>query len=680
MRRATNKYYRPDIDGLRAIAVVSVLLFHAKAPYVTGGYVGVDVFFVISGYLITSIILRELKSGSFSMIKFWERRVRRIIPALFVMSLSTAVAGYFLFLYPLDSENLGKSLVALPLFLSNLFFMRRDTYFDTEVDTYPLLHTWSLAVEEQFYLFFPILLWFLWRFSKSKMRTVVGLLGVVSFGLSVYLLHFVPGNFFSAPLVPHSFWGGASNATAAFYLLPTRVWELIAGAALTNVAGVQLQRWQAELTSLLGIFLVLSSMVLLDATSSVPGLAAVLPVGGVILVIFAHHNTKTIGSKFLSWQPLVWVGLISYSLYLWHWPLLVFARTVYGTLNLFQTVSILLASGYVAWLSYKYIEMPFLQRTRCSSRLGMFLCGASMLVVLAISGYLLLRLDTQARVPEQLASIPMAENSLGSTYWRCFRSYGLPALLREGPCVLGVRKDQVIPDFALWGNSHAGAIATTIDELATAHGAYGVSLIEAGCAPVRGVEYPVAAPNCDTFSQYSLDYLTDVSIARVLIVANWYGYVGGRGEPGYIKLPTQTEFTLANAQLALESQMRNVIEQLSLQPDREIYILLQPPQHDNYNPRTLFYQSIYSNKLANDVILTRGDHEEAQVFVRSMLYRLADDFPAAHVLDPTEEFCSNGTCELIDDVVLYRDFEHVNYFGANRMTPLLEPFIISSVE
>lgn len=223
--------YRPDIDGLRAVAVIAVLLFHLKISGFAGGYIGVDVFFVISGFLITSILLRDLQRGKFSLIEFWKRRIRRIFPVLFFVMLATAMASYFFILFPTDYSTFSQSLVAQSLFLINIFFMRTGSYFAAPAETAPLLHTWSLAIEEQFYIVFPVLLFVLFTALKRYLLTTLTITTIASFMYSVWLVNIAPDQAFSLPFIPHV-WGGATNLSAGFYFPLARFWELLAGALL----------------------------------------------------------------------------------------------------------------------------------------------------------------------------------------------------------------------------------------------------------------------------------------------------------------------------------------------------------------------------------------------------------------------------------------------------------------
>ena len=336
--------YRADIDGLRAIAVLSVVLFHAGVETFSGGFVGVDVFFVISGYLITTIIHREVAAGSFSITRFYERRFRRILPAAAVMILTVLVAGE-LFFTPAHQDSLAKSALAAALFSSNIFFFLESGYFADPAHSMPLLHTWSLAVEEQFYLVLPLAMLLIAKYGRERYRTWLWLLSIASLAACVSLTE--------------------ANASAAFYFGHTRAWELLAGGllAVNAVPAVRDQR-SRELVALAGLLLVALSVLLFSELTVFPGLAALLPVLGTVMVIHSGTHGATLVGRCLSVRPLVFIGLISYSLYLWHWPVVVFAQ-YYSVVSLSPAAIslVLITSFLLAVGSWRYIETPFRKKT-----------------------------------------------------------------------------------------------------------------------------------------------------------------------------------------------------------------------------------------------------------------------------------------------------------------------------
>ncbi len=355
--------YRKEIDGLRGIAVLAVIFYHAGInSFFSGGYVGVDVFFVISGYLITSIILTEKKSGTFTFIDFYNRRARRILPALyFVMLCSIPIA-----FYSMDSEQLkafSSSLIAVVAFVSNILFFLEDDYFGFLSELKPFLHTWSLAVEEQFYIFFPPFLMAIIHFKKNRLIFIFSSIALLSI-----LLAQLGGNLKTTSPYFEPFWSWQDIPGWAFYLAPTRAWELILGvlAAIYLFDRTLKNSVTSELLSLLGLVMILYSVYTFHAGSPMPGVIALIPTFGTLLLILFASPRNYVG-KLLGNKYIVWVGLISYSTYLWHQPIFAFAyhlnaekASSYGVWGL---IALSIIFGY---LSYRFIEKPFRNRSKFS--------------------------------------------------------------------------------------------------------------------------------------------------------------------------------------------------------------------------------------------------------------------------------------------------------------------------
>lgn len=362
-------HYRTEIDGLRALAVLPVIAYHAGFAGFSGGFVGVDIFFVISGYLITSILLDELQNQRFTLLGFYERRIRRILPALFlVLAATTAAAGWLLL--PHEMAAFGRSLMAVIIFASNILFWKESDYFATESEYIPLLHTWSLAVEEQYYLIFPLLLAFLWKFGRQPIWLVLGSLTLLGIATCEWLWRV--------------------DAGANFYLLPSRFWELLLGALAALYLNKQtpVQGWPAQILAALGLVLILGSIVFLNTSLPFPSSYALFPTLGATLIILFAAPTNLAG-QLLALKPLVWIGLISYSAYLWHQPLLVFARMQpYIEASLWLMAAMALSSLVLAWLSWRYVERPFRNRQRFTRRQIFGLAGSASLLFLGL-GYIL---------------------------------------------------------------------------------------------------------------------------------------------------------------------------------------------------------------------------------------------------------------------------------------------------
>lgn len=365
--------YRKEIDGLRTVAVLPVVLFHAGVPGFAGGYAGVDVFFVISGFLITTLLFEDLQRDRFSIIHFYERRARRILPSLTLVIVATTLMAIFI-LPPSRLESYGASMVATALFAANIYFWRRTDYFAPAAEEQPLLHMWSLAVEEQFYIVFPLLLLALWRWRRSGSDTALWVtfitMAVLSFALAVI----------AAKLAP----------VANFYLPVTRAWELLAGSlvALALKGAPPTKTAFGPWLAGLGLIAVIGALIGIDNTTPWPGMWTVIPVAGTALILaFARADCLT--GRLLSWRPMVWIGLLSYSIYLWHQPLLAFARiSTADDPSLVLMAALALMSVPLAWISWHFVEQPFRKPLAAGgvSRRTIFKASAAAITALTVIG------------------------------------------------------------------------------------------------------------------------------------------------------------------------------------------------------------------------------------------------------------------------------------------------------
>lgn len=496
--------HRREIDGLRAVAVLPVMLFHAGIELFGGGFVGVDVFFVISGYLITSIILAEKQAGTFSLVGFYERRARRILPALFVvMSACFAFAWHWL-LMPGDMKEFSQSVIAVSVFSSNVFFSwMAGGYFDTGSTLKPLLHTWSLAVEEQYYLLFPLIILLVWR---RGMRWVVGSLVVAMVGS-----------------LAAARWGASHMPVAAFYLLPTRAWELLIGAFIACHffcrPDSQHGRTLSQVGSLVGLLLVVFALVAFSRSVSIPISLRMLTAtaGTALLIVFA--SPQTLVGTLLGSRPLVGIGLVSYSAYLWHQPLFAFTRlrsldTTGSPLVYLLLCGLALVLAYFTW---RYVERPFRDRRRISTR-TVFIAGLAMAAILISLGLLG---DRSGGFPDRLS----AEQKDVAAY-REKHDYG--PIYRIGECFLD--GGQTYKNFSLackklvkghrslliWGDSHAAALAVGLR--ATVPNV--IQYAAGACPPIVDKSFS-RVPNCKDANDFVIGEVGQIKPDIVLLHADW---------------------------------------------------------------------------------------------------------------------------------------------------------------
>jgi peptidoglycan/LPS O-acetylase OafA/YrhL len=440
--------YRADIDGLRAIAVLLVVAYHIGLPGCTGGFVGVDIFFVISGFLISGILLREQATGTFSILRFYERRVRRILPALIVVLIFTFITGYFALL-PHEMRELGQSILAATFSAANIFFWKSSSYFQAPALSKPLLHTWSLAVEEQFYLVFPLLLLLLHRLQRRTLKLVIVLLTLASFAANAV--------------------GVYGHAGSTFYLPHTRAWELLLGTLLAlNIIPSPRTRLTRNLTALTGVALILIAALVFTSKTPFPGAAALLPCVGAVFIIAAGVTGPSAIGRLLSTSPFVFVGLISYSFYLWHWPLLLINKYEYFRQIHLAKPSLFLVMLAAATLSWRFVEQPFRAGALKLPRRQLFAtAAAAVAIVSALSAWAIASKGIPARFsPEVLALAQYTESGWNDSQWNngCF-AY-VPVTTIQSGCLMPIPGR---PDFLLFGDSHAAhlsyGLATAFPEI-----------------------------------------------------------------------------------------------------------------------------------------------------------------------------------------------------------------------
>jgi peptidoglycan/LPS O-acetylase OafA/YrhL len=494
--------YRSDIDGLRAVAILPVVAYHAGIALVPGGFVGVDVFFVISGYLICRLINDEIKDGSFTVAAFYKRRAMRLFPALFAMLLATSVLAY-LYLLPIELKEFSDSMIAAVTYVSNIFFALTTGYFDAPAETKPLLHTWSLSVEEQFYIVCPLFMLACHRFCPRRLNALIAIGVLLSFAAAVLAY--------------------TRNPTFAFFLTPFRAWELLLGAL------IGLRFFPAPATSDFksviggsGLALVLFAVFGFSRDTPLP-LATATACVGTALIIHSSENGISVVGRLLSWRPMVFIGLISYSLYLWHWPIMVFHRSdgfLFVQASITAKLGLIAVSIGVAYLSWKFVEMPFRTRTKTVSvRLALGGALASMAVVGALGATALALGGAPYRFPQSIVTI-------GS-----YLGYNPAAAFRQGRCYLGANretfdaktcltKDATRPNYLLIGDSHAAQLWLGLSSVLSS-----VNLMQATvtmCRPVRTDTAAFDTRKCPQLMHFVFDdYLVHEKVDKVLLAAAW---------------------------------------------------------------------------------------------------------------------------------------------------------------
>lgn len=644
--------YRSDIDGLRAVAVLAVVLFHVRGLWVPGGYGGVDVFFVISGYLITGILAREMTAGDFSLAAFYERRIRRLAPALFAVLLATTVLALVLFL-PAQVKELGKSLQGVASLTANFHFMRKTGYFAPTSEEVPLLHTWSLAVEEQFYLIFPLVLWFIMRQARQLLWPVLVTAFLASLFYSIQQIE-------TAPAV-------------AFFSTTGRVWELMLGAMAALIRLPPLPRVVCEAIAAAGLAAIFAGYALFDSTTPFPGLNAMVFCAGAAAVIVAGEHTRTFTSRLLSLPPLRGIGLVSYSVYLWHWPLIVFWRYRYGTPDvpqaaLVQSIGLLTGSLVLGYLSWRYIEQPFRRVRGPQSHPRLFGRFAIGTVGAVLVGFVLIRsAGFPGRWPgsdELLAERAVAESEI------CTPFSGTQQWQRE-TCVIG---DEAKAQIFLWGDSHARMFIEPLAQLVSA-GNQGFLLAGmGGCPPLLDVQLHGRSKNaaCNAFTKFVMERIETLRPRRVVIAARWAHYFSGQAElEGGTPIALSPEGRHLNAAVASEL-LEETVRRIRAVGSDVVIIGPVPEQRFLVAPRVV-RNSQWGLPLPPE--LSRAAYAERQKDTLATLMRLAK-LPGVRVLYPDKYLCGKSVCVYArDGKPLYFDSNHLNPRGLRELLPLLQETI-----
>lgn len=629
--------YRPDIDGLRAVAVLAVLLHHLSYSLLPGGYVGVDIFFVISGFLITNIINREITEGRFTFKRFYQRRARRIFPALFVVIAVTMLVSYYLLL-PSDYAAMLRAVLGTIFFSSNVVFYRElifGYFAGTGAKLNPLLHTWSLGVEEQFYLIFPILLLICDRYVSRYVFWIL-------FACALFTLAA------TEILVKH-------HAVAVFFLSPFRGWELLAGAMLVyKIVPDPRNQILREALSMCGLLAILIASFKFNDSTVFPGVAALLPVLGSVAIIHAGSSGSTMVGRMLQYKPVVYIGLISYSLYLWHWPLIVLTQYAVGMESLTPYLPILFTGSLLlASLSYHFIEQPF----RCAgtvTRQNLYLLTVSISIVLvfvSVSG--LVKDGFSNRFDAKVIELDKARNP-------SIQFVSCDSRAEKSWCKLGALN--TVPTVLVWGDSHALAWATVLNSSLRDLGLSASFANISACPPLLQVDSSVV-PSCREHNEDVMRFLSGhPEVTTVIMSAYWSKYFREESEISF-KNGSGDERGIVGARRALATTL------LWLRENGKQIVLIGPvPVYDKSVPLMLALEAQAPRNLLSSNAAEQF-HKNAPFFEEIHAIQNLENF---RFLDPIEWMCT-PSCEMTKDgLSLYRDSNHLNITGAMAFKPFIE--------
>lgn len=620
---------RADIQGLRAIAVTSVVLFHVFPDIFPGGFVGVDVFFVISGYLITNSIFTKLVRGNFSLLEFYSHRVIRIIPALLICIIATTAASYFL-ISPNELIAFAKSAISAIFFSSNIYFWKTSGYFDLGSELKPLLQTWSLGVEEQFYIFFPFGLLIIFRYFRKFYIYIIAIALILSLLISEIFSY--------------------NSPVLSYFLLPTRLFEPLVGAILAILQNrfVNLGRVARNATCLAGLVLVIAPVFILDKSHTFPGLNALYPcIGAALIIVAGLGDTIVAASRLITGPIFRFLGDISYSLYLWHWPILALLRTVYGPdLMPFLSVDAIVASLICGFLSFRFVEQPFM---RSSFSRKQILTGG--ITAMTVTALLMAPIFATKGFPDRFSGRALELFASASNYSpvrdECHsgnRNY----IPYSKNCLFGDPNATEI--FVVWGDSHGVELAYALGQASRRDGRAVMQITASACPPSIGFT-PPARPGCVAHNRETLAAISvDKRVSTVVLIANGASYP-------------------ANRQKMVDG-FEAAVEKLAISK-KNVLLLKQIPIFDR-DPSTTLGYAVFSERDISKIGTSRENYQYASKFWNDELGKISKQHDL-RLIATDDILCWNDFCPMYrpDTGPLYFDAVHMNLTAAERVAKII---------
>lgn len=643
--------YRAEIDGLRALAVLPVIFFHAGFEWFNGGYIGVDVFFVISGYLITTIIISEISEERFSILNFYDRRARRILPALFfVLAICTPFA--WLWLTPNDLKDFGQSLVAVSIFSSNILFWLESGYFDTASELKPLLHTWSLAVEEQYYILFPLFLIVMWRLGIKYILIFLFIAFLISLGFAQ--------------------WTAFNSPSAGFYLLPARAWELLIGVFIAFYLKYKTHfksHTLNQVLSLLGLAMIIYSIINFDKTTPFPSLYTLIPtIGTALLILCTVPNTFIY--KIFTVKILVSVGLISYSAYLWHQPLLAFARhRTLEEVTDFMLIILCITSLVMAWFSWQFIEKPFRDKKNIITSSKVFVFSIFVILLFSFIGFSMhYKQGFKERV---LFSDTLLSSFQRPSFENCYdRLFSHKA--EEWGCNLGTEEGDI--DLILFGDSHSLSLKNLIHEKAKERDIKVFYVGVSGCLPFLGI-YPKRndqyVNNCNLLNERVYKFAKKNKVKGIIFVSRWSYYTLGDYNFNGAQLISSKKdgpFSLQRSIETFSEAFNNTVKAYN-SIKIPIHIITQPP-HQRHEPESAYF---WINKEIGSIENFSVKKSDFQKLNKIPINTFLNHSKKINLYNITDLFCDEILCPIgTKSESFYYDKDHLSSYGANKLEETIE--------
>ncbi len=678
------KDYKPQIDGLRALAVIPVIFFHAGFESFKGGFVGVDIFFVISGYLITKIIISDLNKNKFNIKEFYLRRARRILPALYFVTFTSSIASLF-FLSEDQLVFFSKQIFSVIFFISNFFFWKNTGYFNPSSDLQPLLHTWSLGVEEQFYILFPIFLIVIWKLKPARPFLILSIISILSLILAQFGGNFKFQNltlsypFFKLPF--ELFWQAGSGD---FYLPFGRAWELLAGSMVALYLDKKKKKEKKinEIISIFGFTLITISVVFFSEELQYPSIFTILPVlGTVLIIIFATESTYV--SKFLSIKPLVFLGLISYSFYLWHQPLFAFNKIYYGlNLSFIHSLIIILFAFFLSILSWKYVETPFRNRKILNNKIVINLLIFSALIILVLAYLINSKTikSNQAELPKNIEeTFKIAEAN------KCFDvDYAHLKENKKWYCEIGMKNQKI--SYVVAGDSHALALKPGFHDSSVEKNLKGILVGFTGCPSLLNVH--VVRPNqnirnCKTLNDKLFEFIKTNEIKKIFLVSRWTYYTDGGYDDsvgfGMVSEEPTMFSNKNNSRLTIAKGLETTFKKYN-DIDVEIFFINQVPLQ-LYDPRYAYLKSITKNKKVDNSKLYQfginyDKHKKFQQFIDKNLNLLKSKNYKFTLLNFDNFLCKNLRCKIgSENGSYYSDVQHLSINGSKKLKSMINSYL-----